>query len=102
MRLRSIPLRTCVTLAREGKLISVARDSGRRRQLATTQPLNHLRGGMRLQISRKPFEEKLSKLQDELNDLVQFELEGFDTSKLKSEIENQIERLLQMLGREYE
>ena len=111
MKLRSIPPRTCITLAREGKLclsppqrglgggfLSVARDW--KHSEASEPKLLGKRGKMRPQISRKPFEEKLSKLQDELSELTYLAIEGFDVSKLKNDIESQIKRLLQLLGGE--
>jgi len=86
--------------AREGKLISVARDWSKRNIKPSDMPLLGKRGRMRSQISRKPFDEKLLKLQNDLNELAQFELEGFDISKLKNELEEQIARLFQLLGEE--
>ena len=97
-KLRSIPPRTCITLAREGKLISVARNYRKNKQLTTPVQMPIVRGRMRPQVSRKPFEAKLSQLQDELNDLVQFAAEGFDISKLEAEMTGQIKRLEQLLG----
>ena len=86
--MRSIPQRTCITLAREGKLISVARNYRKNEQPTTPVQLPIVRGRMRSQVSRKPFEEKLSQLQDELSELSQFADEGFDISKL--EVENPV------------
>lgn len=100
MRLRSIPLVTCLTLARERRLVSVARDWNKR----SIEPKNDVgnipsgkRGRMRPQVSRKPFEYKLAKLEEELNELAQWAGEGFDVSKIKNEIEKQMERLLDLL-----
>lgn len=102
MKLRSIPMRTCITLARKGKLISVARDWTNRtnnREIVEASIIGK-RSQMRKQISRKPFEEKLSWLRDELSGLTIIANDGFDISKLQSELEDQIERLMQLLGRE--
>lgn len=93
-RITSIPPRTCITLAREGKLISVARNWN----AASSTTLAGKRGKMRPQISRKPFEQKLSHLEEQLHDLAQFAAEGFNVSKLEKETKEQIERLLQLLG----
>lgn len=109
MRLRSIPPRTHSTLARERKLISVARDyqrndyqhltpvyGGRGGAIDTSKESSIERGRMRPQISRCPFERKLMQLRSDLEDLTLWEYD-FDVSKLRDELENQIERLLQLL-----
>jgi len=95
-KLRSIPPRTCITLAREG--ISVARNYRKNKQLTTPVQMPIVRGRMRPQVSRKPFETRLSQLQDELSELSQFANEGFDISKLEAEIRRQIQRLELFLG----
>ena len=98
MKLRSIPPRTCITRAREGKLISVARNYRKNDQPAVPMQPTIARGKMRSQVSRKPFEERLSQLRDELSELSQFTDEGFDISKLEAEIRRQIQSLEQFLG----
>ena len=97
-RNRSIPPRTCITLAREGKLISVARNYRRNDQSTTPVQPTTVRGKMRSQVSRRPFEERLSQLRDELSELPQFADEGFDISKLEAEIRRKIQSLEQFLG----
>jgi len=104
--MRSIPQKTGVTVARERERERKERAKFENRNFAgltegkrSVEKLPIAQGRMRPQISRKPFEEKLSKLRDELNDLKQFEIEGFDVSKLASEIVEQIQRLEQFLGR---
>lgn len=103
MKLRSIPPRTCITLARENKLISAHRTEFTLLEAKSVSPTSSIRtagrcGRMRQQISRKPFENKLSQLQDELDELTKFAIEGFDESKLEKEIRGQIERLSLFLG----
>jgi len=57
-------------------------------------------GRTRPQISRKPFEEKLAQLQNELSELTQFVQEGFDVSKLEKETKEQINHLMKWLNLE--
>lgn len=96
MKLRSIPPRTCITLARERKFTPVVR----KLSLSKSFDVIGKRGRMRQQISQKPFANKLSQLQDELAELTEFAGEGFDVSKLEKEIRSQIERLSLFLGGE--
>ena len=122
--MRSIPQKTGVTIARErerrgrtkpeytdvpqsgilriGTGSAGQRPGGRFAGLTegkrSVEKLLIARGKMRSQVSRKPFEERLSQLQDELSELSQFADEGFDISKLEAEIRRQIHSLEQFLG----
>jgi hypothetical protein len=100
--MRSIPPRTHSTLAREGKLVSVARDlnkqpSSQLNKSTTIKPIK--RGTMRKLLSVEPFTQKLKQLQSDLNDLINFAEEGLDISKAKTDLENQIKNLELFMSR---